>query len=207
MGPLMNKGMTQSQWLNIVIIIISALILAFTLIGRFMDRAVDDSDARQIVAEDSRHQISEPTMQLTSIDFGTLRIFLKPQEAHSKLALIGSVEPKGALTEKQIKALIERWQKILMMPAQSLSQASSINYLPIATILLYFAETAQPIVAKVTASDKIESTPLISVRFVSTGQQIIIDNLPIDQLLPQQVLQKPASEKKSSIPVDLQGSD
>jgi len=199
--------MTQSQWLNIVIIVISALVLGFTLIGRFVDHAVDKSDARQIIAADGGQQISAPALQLTSIDFGTLQIFLKRQEAHSRFALIGSVEPTGVLTKQQIKTLIARWQKILVMPTQPLSQSTSMRYFPIATVLLYFADTAQPIVAKVVASDKIESAPSIIIRFVSTGQQIVIDDLAIDQLLPRQVLQKPASEKKSSNPADLQGLD
>jgi len=38
--------MNQKQWLNIVIIVISAMILVFMLIGRFMNRAVEDADRR-----------------------------------------------------------------------------------------------------------------------------------------------------------------
>lgn len=36
--------MNQKQWLNIVIIVISALILMFMLIGRFMNRAVEEAE-------------------------------------------------------------------------------------------------------------------------------------------------------------------
>lgn len=201
----MSKGISQSQWLNIVIIIISALVLAFTLIGRIMDNAVDETNARQIAATNDSRQVGVPVMQLSSVDFGTLRITSKQQKNRQKLVLIWSTEPKGVLTQKQIKTLLDQWQKILIMQAQPVDQPASINYSPIATVLLYFAKVGQPIIAKVLVSDKIEPAPTIIVRFVSTGQQIMIDNLPIDQILPLQVLQKLDREKHSSNPADLQG--
>ena len=201
----MGKGIAHSQWLNIVIIIISALVLAFTLIGRIMDNAVDESDARQIVATDDSQQVNVPVMQLISVDFGNLRMTGKQQKIDSKLGLIWSTEPNGILSQKQIKTLLDSWQKILVMPTQPLNQSISINYSPIAIVLLYFTEVAQPIIAKVELSDKIESTPTIIIRFVSTGQQIIIDELSLEQILPLQVLQKSHGEKNPSNPTDSKG--
>lgn len=201
----MGKRISQSQWLNIVIIVISALVLAFTLIGQFMHQAVDESDASKIVAANDSLQVSVPTIQLTSIDFGTLRISREQQKNQSKLAFSWSVLPKGGLTQQQIKLLVDRWQKILTTPVNPLEQSASINYSPIATVLLYFEETAQPIIAKVEMGDKIETTPLINIRFVSTGQQITIDNLQLDHLLPLQVLQKSSGETKPTKATDLSG--
>jgi len=38
--------MNQRQWLNVIIIVISALILLFMLIGRFMSKAVDEAEQK-----------------------------------------------------------------------------------------------------------------------------------------------------------------
>ncbi len=194
----MSKGVTQNQWLNIVIIIISALVLAFTLIGRFMDKTANESDTRQIAAVNDSLKMSVPSMQLTSIDFGTMRISRKRQKNQSTLAFAWFAKPKSSLNQTQINRLVDGWQKILTMPAESLSQPAPINFLPIATVLLYFAETAQPIITKVEVSNKVELTPSINIRFVSTGQQIIIEDLPLAQLLPVQWLQKSASDNDPS---------
>lgn len=202
----MSKGVTQSQWLNLVIIIISALVLAFTLIGRFMHKAADEAGARQSIVEDTHQQISEPMMQLMSIDFGTLRISQAKNKDRSKSGVTWSAEPKGAMTQQRIKVLVDRWQKILTLPVTALNQQALTNYSSIATVLLYFADTAQPLVAKVLVSEKNNPTQFIKIRFVSTSQQIIIEDLPLEYLLPQQSEQKLDDEKNFSNPTDLQGS-
>ena len=91
----MSKGITQRQWLNIVIIILSGLILVFMLLGRFMDQAVDESNARASTRVAAQKQIAQQLLQLRMIDFGFQRIILIQSEWH--------VEPKSSLSKKPLK--------------------------------------------------------------------------------------------------------
>jgi len=51
--------MNQKQWLNVVIMLISALILIFVLIGRFMNKSVEEYD-NQTIQNEIKPPMEEP---------------------------------------------------------------------------------------------------------------------------------------------------
>ncbi len=181
MNFLMSKGITQSQWLNIVIIVISGLILAFMLIGRFMNQAVDESHIEQS---------TQQSLRLTRIDFGGQQIILQPLEKSSQPALKWSVKPVSSLSAKKVEELVSAWQQVLAMPVEPSYQHQQANYSPIATVLLYFAKRAQPLIAKVEVVNHQNHQQPIVISFVSTGQQLVIKDLIVRQLIPAQTLRK-----------------
>ncbi len=181
----MSKGLKQKQWLNIIIIVISGLILAFTLIGRFMNSAVDEYEvrekARNLAAEEE--QITRQSLQLKTIDFGFLRITNKANTAANPEWV---AEPRELISTETAESLVAQWQQILNKPAKPSEQNEHSEYLSGATVLLFFTETAQPVIAKV---DLLKGQPVSSnlkVTFVSTGQTIIINNSQLKQLIPSQ---------------------
>ncbi len=199
----MSKGITQSQWLNIVIMVISGLILAFMLLGRFMNRAVDEFDDRESGAKIISSQlINQQLLQLNRIDFGTLRMTLdQPRQSLQPISK-WSVAPMNSLSAKEIEQLVNRWQQILAIPTSRLYLDEATDYNPVATVLLYFAETTNPLVAKVEIESVLDGNtsrkPIIYITFVSTGQQVVFKDLSLSQLIPVWVSQPTGSENRPS---------
>lgn len=200
----MSKVIRQKQSLNLVIIIISALVLAFMLIGRFMERSVEQSNARDESRLKSDQQYAAmnnfESIQLNEIDFGLQSIRFRSLEKAKKTVMEWQVLPELSMSDETAEELATQWLNILQQPIEPSIKPQYNDLLAGATVLLYFAELSKPLVAKIALVS--EQTPVngdqqnsgiyskISIRFVSTGQQIIIANLSLEQLLPENIAQK-----------------
>ena len=169
----MSKGLTQRQWLNMVIIIISALILAFMLIGQVMNKSVDK------VAGNVEQTPFRQIMSLREIDFGSQKLVLQTKSATS-----WTVIPNNSLTSEEIFKLVKNWQNVLVEPiTPSLKNIKNIAS-PVTTVLLFFSESTQPLIVKIGGINRPEGQKLVSLLFIGSEQQEIIKPLSLEQFLP-----------------------
>ncbi len=174
----MAKGVTQSQWLNIIIIIISALVLAFMLMGKWMDGSTKQPN------------LEKQEIALNKIDFGRFQLLLKnKQNINTQLEskktnneTLWVVQPSSALSNSDIKEIVLIWQQILSRPLQSTINIQQNNPLYLATVLLSFSNSKTPLVAQlIQIKFSGNSTKKITTiaKFVSTDQFVDISDLSI----------------------------
>jgi len=165
--------MKQQQWLNVIIIVISALILAFVLLGRFLD-----PDKNKI------EDVSAP-LELRLIDFGTQRLTYEPQNKAAGELLGWSVYPQSSLSTDEIKSLVDSWQELLSMPLQQddIKQDKRISGV---TVLLFFTGTELPLVTKVSIRNSEARDAEIIIDFIAEKRTVVVKNLSKYQFLPKQ---------------------
>ncbi len=178
----MAKGITERQWLNLVIIIISALILAFMLLGRFLNVAVDQSSEREqqrleyppLIIEEKPHKL-----KLTMIDFGLYEAFLNSEDQWVEENKVNhSAGNNGELSE-----IAKRWEMLLSEPFVENVWDQKIIPKVRATVLLYFKDTSQPLIIKVEALNSKEELGNLRITFIATGKKMLLHDLAFSQLI------------------------
>lgn len=136
--------LTQRQWLNVIIVVISAMFLLMVLIGKIMNPT-----SRQI-GKEVKFEFS-----LRHLDFGDIQISRVKQ---------GWQADAGELSPEDTDVIAKRWQKLLNLAAEK--EVS----LPIKgkTVLLYLEGVKQPIICKISL---VGEQTVIS--FVDSGHQFI----------------------------------
>jgi len=165
--------MNQQQWLNVIIIIISALILAFVLLGRFLD-----PDRNKI------EDVSAP-LELRLIDFGAQRLSYKPQNMEGAQLDGWSVYPESSLSADEIKLLVNSWQELLSMPLQQ-SEIKQNKTISGATVLLFFSGSELPLLVRVSRKNTQSKSEEIIIDFIAEERTVVVKNLSKYQFLPKQ---------------------
>lgn len=158
----MSKGITQKNWLNIVIIVISGLVLTFTLLGKFMDREVN----RQIIESKERQ-----SFQIAVIDFGAFKLINQDP--------VWSVVPSTNIEQSKIDFLVQSWKTVLAANMVEVELIETQNLSSLGTVLIYFSQKQAPLVIKV---EQLNSALLLS--FVSSGKQFIVEPPLSNHLMP-----------------------
>jgi len=160
----MTKATKQQTWLNIIIIVLSGLILAFTLLGRFMS-----TEEQKLTANELNGAASQ--FQIVSIDFGSIQI----RKIDSKWVSSSRI----TTSDEQAEIIATSWQQVLTseMPTDELNNRQS--FASIATVLVYIQGTEVPLVIKVEMSNE---DGLLT--FPATGQYVSVGNQLLDKLLP-----------------------
>ena len=159
----MPKYSLQNSWLNIVIITISGLVLAFTLLGRFMDSAT------QLPASppESNQQLK---VNIIGIDFGSQKIRYQ--------AMQWQVEPiKTVISNELIQKVVDNWQEILNSPQSEIKLSDIQGFEPVATVLIFLEGSQSPLVAKV----EMRAQQLL-ISFILTGQKVFVEDSNKTQL-------------------------
>ena len=162
-----SVGKTQSHriqlrsrdWLNIVIISVSAMFLLLVLIGKMMT----ESESR------SSQQTQVRPTQLLRIDFGALQLVKKDE---------GWTEKNALLTSTRAQLIGRNWQDLLRQPSKKTNNTQHSGE----TLLLYFSNIEQPVVVKLTLSSKTAKAV-----FVAAKVEYSIKRDAIEQYLPNQL--------------------
>jgi|GEM_PF-2904655 len=134
--------LTRQQWLNIVILVISALILMFVIIGRVMDREPPEPS-----------HANELQVVLQRIDFGDITLFQKNE--------------KWASSSEQVSAqraaeIAFNWRRLVARSGDDYGEQVPLGK----TVLLYFSHIPQPVVGKVDLTDE-----HLTITFITSKQQ------------------------------------
>jgi len=186
----MKRISKQSRWLNIIIIVISAMILVFMLLGRFLGSGLDERPGQTM-----------PFPNLTLIDFGTIKLVNKNkrwQTDHFLSAKNNDSEngqpEKTVAQNPQYSKLAFEWQRLLEQPANN--SVSPVNTTVIATyfVQLYFAGNEQALVVKVESIvDKNKSllkAKRTLITFVNSNLKIIESEEFLKKILPASLTNK-----------------
>jgi hypothetical protein len=175
----MGKVNIHKQWLNIVIITISALILALTLLGRFIGQGVDKaerSEERRVSnLQANEHRDSETNNALKMIDFGHYQLFQDNQKWLST--------PDDFVSSKVIAETLESWRLVLEQSLQDESDLVIANKMTGKMVLIYFSNTEQPIVIKIESALKNGQTGVL-LSFVALDQYVWLPQFSLQQLIP-----------------------
>ena len=159
----MTKPNQHKNWLNVVIITISGLILAFTLLGKFFDSGLPTesmTDSPQV------HQF-----ELIKIDFGQLQLHKSSDSWIS--------QPIGSLEQTQIDLIASQWDLLLTKEIQKNSVSGEFSVQSASTVLLYLRGESRPIICKVVIASK-----LAFVEFLASGQKVEVTTGFAESLLP-----------------------
>lgn len=174
----MAKGITERQWLNLVIIIISALILAFMLLGRFLNVAVDRSDEREIKRLEQPPLITFEKPQLVMIDFGLKKVVLNAENQW-----IEDNQTEDHNNSHQLNVIIKRWQHLLSTPFVENKWEQAVSPKVRATVLLYFKNKSQPLIIKVEALNSKEQKGDLQITFIATAKTMLVHDLAFSELV------------------------
>ena len=155
----------QQQWLNIIIISISALVLAFVLLGKFMGNNFSNVPGESI------------NVELKAIDFGDRRLTLV-EDKNSSISSHWKAVPNDILSQEEINKLITSWRWLLNQSFDSMNKVDD-EVISGMTVLVFFKDIDQPMVIRV--SDK-EHHYLV--QFISTQNIISIEKKGRIFLLP-----------------------
>ena len=163
----MVKISKQQKWLNLIIISVSALVLAFVLLGRFMG-GESDSPNQQI-----------DSMELREIDFGGYRLVASSNSGNAGTKGWQAIPP-GAVEKPQIAKIVSSWQQLLNS-AFEFENNDSYKFDSATSVLIFFEGSSQPSVVRV-SEDMDEQK--IYFYIIATGQKLEINRSPQLQFLP-----------------------
>jgi len=187
----------EKQWLNIIIIVISAMILIFTLLGKFMEKGVNDRPNDLLILPSAKITPSAlPAPTLTSVDFGAIKIVASEKgwrQIASSTDLEKESPAEAGIQDSNYSKIAEQWQVILTRPNDQL--VSLENYDVVTT---YFAQISllkqdRPIVVKlelVTSGN--QRYTLLT--FVSANVQLVETEAFLKTLLPPAILRNPVDD-------------
>lgn len=172
----MAKPNPQKNWLNLVIIIVSGLILAFTLLGKFFESGVPAEPA-----VDSRQT---QQFELVGIDFGELQL----KKNSDRWTLL----PKGSLDQKQLELITSQWDLLLNKDVQEPRTDGAVSIQSASTVLLYLKGETRPIICKVVLAET-----QTYVEFLASGQKIAVTLSFAKSLLPNKTTSANHSNEKA----------
>ena len=150
-----TSRLTQRQWLNVMIIVISAMFLLMVVIGKIMNPAEPSPDN----VRDSYH--------LERLDFGSVQIQLVEQQWRAQGI---------ALNPQQAAKIAQRWQKLLTSPVEAKLNLPSRGK----TVLLYLNGIRQPIICKIGVIDQ-----HMIISFIDSGHQFKMPETEISLYYPE----------------------
>jgi len=188
MKPTSKPISKQSRWLNIIIIVISAMILVFMLLGRFLGSGLDEKPSQAL-----------PLPNLRLIDFGSLQLVNENKRWYSNHFLSAKMnntensQSENVITlNPQYSKIADEWQELLEQPANNAE--SPINTRVIATyfVQLYFEGTEQALVVKVESitdnNEPMQNVKHTLITFVNNNLQIIESVEFLEKILPDSLL-------------------
>ncbi|MCW8879721.1 MAG: hypothetical protein OQK04_15785 [Kangiellaceae bacterium] len=154
-----KSELNRRQWLNIIIISISAMFLLIVIVSK----KLSESASQQI----NTNQIPS-SGQIQKLDFGEITIYRQGEQWSS-------------LPEKVVRAEVARtiglqWQQLLNRPAKPIESPINIGH----TVLLFFGESNRPVICKVKKQDKITIF-----QFIESNLEFEIDARLQHRYLPQ----------------------
>jgi len=146
------------DWLNIMIISVSAMFLLLVLIGKMLTETESRTSQTPAIED----------IQLLRIDFGTLQLVKKGD---------GWVEESGRLKSARAQRIGRSWQDLLAQPSNKVSNTKTSGE----TLLFYFSHIEQPVVVKlVLSSDAAKAV------FVASQVEYPIAREAIEQYMPRE---------------------
>jgi len=168
----MAKQTKQQQWLNVIIISISALVLAFVLLGRFMNVSSPTK------VEEPKNTGAASNIELRELDFGSQRLVLVKSSLNQLSDYVWQAIPNDSITQQETIKLISNW-KLLLTETVDAETNDSREVISGVTVLLYFTDLETPVLVRVK-----EQTEQYLIQFISTGQIVIIEKSPTVLVLP-----------------------
>lgn len=128
-----GKGfqLNQRQWLNVMIICISAMLLLSVLVGKLISRG-----------EYTQTEPVKPSIEITKLDFGEALIWKENEIWFSS---------GKALQKQAIQKLVQKWHSLLSGEKTLIEQDKETS--SGRTILIYLAGNAQPVICKLISDD------------------------------------------------------
>lgn len=150
-----TSRLTQRQWLNVMIIVISAMFLLMVVIGKIMNP--DEPSPEKV--KDSYH--------LERLDFGSVQIQLVEQQWRAQGI---------TLNPQQAAKTAQRWQRLLTSPVEAKLNLPSQGK----TVLLYIHGIKQPIICKIGLIDQ-----HMIISFIESGHQFKIPEAEMSLYYPE----------------------
>ncbi len=141
-----GRGLTQQQWTNVIIFVMSVMVLLFFFIGKVMERNID------------KQEMSDRPVELVRIDFGGVEIW---RENQNWLTTESRLKPNEA------RLIAEQWQRLVNQPGETYQSLPSGGR----TVLLYFSSVPQPVVSKI-----INQSNEFQIAFITTQQIYLVPN-------------------------------
>jgi len=182
----MSQNRQVKKWLNIIIIVISALVLAFTLIGKLMERDKSQPIEKNSIYFNRANSTQTTTLTLEKIEFEKLSLLLQDGWQLSHKENDAALE----LSPSRIEEIQSLWQQILLLQTrptklnsenkQSVSD-TDLDVLASYRVKLYFKSRQNPLLVKVKRikTDKSEATQIL---FPELGQQIRVQGFYFKRL-------------------------
>jgi|GEM_PF-5973432 len=141
-------NLTQSQWLNIIIITVSAMLLASVLIDRMLNKASDNTAVEQSRAQQN--------VIINKIDFGEFQF-----------SLVDGVWQSSAekIAQPQLLLIVAHWQSLLQQSGEPLKHSELNGH----TLLIYLSNKETPIIVKLA---QLQGEILIS--FVTAKREFLL---------------------------------
>lgn len=145
-----KSRLTQSQWLNIIIIVTSAAFLLFVLLSNKLNQSIDNQSKNN---KQNNFQLAD--YQLVEIDFGEFKI----RNINPNINQVWQSDDVR-LTSLQVKNIANHWQKLIQSQGQAITDEPDSAK----TVLLFFAEFDQPIIAKLSQSKQATRITVLSIK-------------------------------------------
>jgi len=189
----MKRVTQESRWLNVIIIVISAMILAFSLLGKFMGSGLDEKPAQVM-----------PLPNLRVIDFGSIKLINDNQQWRSETSSSSAevdrpgqqsnLSQKTAEQELRYSKIAAQWHQLLEQPAESATSLGSTRVENTYFVQLYFKGRDQALIVKVeSVSNKNEASEdhnQTLITFVNSNLQLVKPGSFSKNILPARLINK-----------------
>jgi len=167
----MSQKNQNRKWLNVIIIVISALILAFMLIGKLMERDENQPIGQAAAFFNRSDPMHTAGLSLQKIEFEKLTLSL-----HNEWQLsMADLQVTNRLSSSRIEEIQSLWQQVLTLPTEPLK--SPINSQTVNReqqsywVKLYFKSLDKPLNAQVIQLKKSHSE-VTNILFPELKQQL-----------------------------------
>lgn len=135
-----QRSLTQQQWTNLIIFVISALVILFIFVGKVMERNIE------------KQNNVDRSIELVRIDFGDFEVWREQ---------VGWQSTSSQITSVEARAIADRWQSLMNQPGKRYTTLPPGGR----TVLLYLTNYQQPVVCKI-----LKQADSLKIAFITTQQ-------------------------------------
>lgn len=146
--------LSQKQWLNIIIIVTSAMFLLMVLVGKMLEKA-------------SKPELTEEvSLDFYKLDLGDFSL----RNENGKW-----ISTANWLTTGEAESLVQRWKSILQRQAISKDLSEAVGK----TVLIYLNKSMSPVICKLIQNDQ-----ELIFQFVQSDQQVHLEDAKLTDYIP-----------------------
>lgn len=149
-----STKLSQKHWLNIIIIVTSAMFLLMVIVGKMLERG-----------NEPNHQ-DKVRLEINKLDFGSFSI------RNNEGVWISSA---SWLQSSNIESVVQLWKEVMQKRAAPIESSEKNGE----TILIYLNSSMNPIICKLS-----QNKEQLTFQFIQSQQQLIINNGKLSDYIP-----------------------